>query len=273
MAVRKCRYIPLSQQPLVLVLGQVRTSPVRQIGSYVPDIQEAFRQYGFPVERAGKVQQINIGPHSGAPVQVVEQEQWEYRTKDGTWSILVTMDGVVLQTTGYERFEGFAEKLRHALETVLATTEHDRLGVVERVGLRYIDVVEPRCGSDFRAYLRPGFHGAPDDVFRTETHRLQVECMGKTQLGDQIEGIMVLRIAQNDQGMPLPPDLIAAAPTLAPRTRPDTLLTLIDMDHYIEGTFDPNADWVMKRAFEMHDDLVETFHDHVVTEHAIQEWK
>ncbi len=53
---RSCRYVPLANQPLVLVLGQVRFSPVRQIGDYIPAIQEEFRRHGFPIERAGKVQ-------------------------------------------------------------------------------------------------------------------------------------------------------------------------------------------------------------------------
>ena len=270
---RRCRYVPLSQQPLALVLGQIRFSPIRQMGGYIPEIQEAFRRNGFPVERAGKVQQITFGPGAGAPVQVIEQDQWEYRTRDETWSILVTQDGVVLQTTAYEKFEGFADRLQHAVRTVLATTEHDQLGVVQRVGLRYIDVVQPRKGEDFRAYLRPGFHGAADEVFQAGTHRLQVESTGRTQVGADVTGTMNVRVVQNDQGFSLPPDLIGGAPKHAVRAKAGELLTLIDMDHYIEGTFDPDTDWVVARAFEMHDHLIETFHEHVATETAIEAWK
>ena len=49
-----------------------------------------------------------------------------------------------------------------AVHTVLAESEHDRLGVVHRVGLRYIDVVRASGGKDFRFYLGPGLHGVPD---------------------------------------------------------------------------------------------------------------
>lgn len=270
---RKCRYVPLSQQPLALVLGQVRFSPIRQIDRYIPEIQEAFRQHDFPVERAGKFQQITLGPSAGVPVQVIEQERWEYRTKDETWSVVVTQDGVVLQTTAYERFEGFADRLRYAVRTVLAATEHDRLGVLQRVGLRYVDVVQPREGEDFRAYLRHGLHGTADEVFRAGTHRLHVECTGRTQVGDDVPGTMIVRVVQNDQGISLPPDLIGGAPKYTCRTNRGELITLIDMDHYIEGSFDPDADWIVARAFEMHDHIIETFHDHVVTETAIEVWK
>ncbi len=270
---RKCRYVPLSQQPLALVLGQVRFSPIRQMDKYIPEIQEAFRQHGFPVERAGKVQQVTLGPSAWGPVQVIEQQRWEYRTREETWSVLVTQDGVVLQTTDYERFEGFADEFRHAVRTVLQTTEHERLGVVQRVGLRYVDIVQPREAEDFRNYLRPGLHGTADEVFRAGTHRLHVESTGRTQVGDDVPGNMIVRIAQDDQGFSLPPDLIGGAPKYTPRAKPGELITLIDMDHYIEGAFDADTDWVVARAFEMHDHLVETFHEHVVTETAVEVWK
>lgn len=269
---RRFPYIPLANQPLVLVLGQVRFSPVRQMGNYIPVIQEEFRRHGFPLERAGKVQRLILDSAGGVPVEVVEEQRWEYRNREETWSILVMQDCVVLQTTAYERFEGFAEKLQHAVGTVLSMTEHDRLGVVQRVGLRYVDVVQPRDGEDFRVYLRPGFHGVADEVFRTATHRLHVESTGGTTVGD-VPGILIVRVAQNDRGFLLPPDLMDGAPKLASRAEKGELITLIDMDHFIEGRFDPNAEWVVARTYEMHDHIVETFHQHVVTEDAVAVWQ
>jgi hypothetical protein len=50
-------------------------------------------------------------------------------------------------------------------------------------------------------------------------------------------------------------------------------VTLVDMDQFIEGTFNPDAEWVVARAYEMHDHLVETFHNHVVSEKAIEVWR
>ena len=269
---RKCRYEPLSAQPLVLVLCQVRFSPVRQMERYVPAIQDAFRRTGLPIERAGKVHQVTFGPGSSAPVQMVEQQRWEYRNREETWSVMVTQDNVILQTTAYTRFEEFAERLRSAVDTVLTESEHDGLGVVQRVGLRYIDVVCPSVGNGFRFYLRPGLHGVPDEVFQPGRHLLHVESRGQTVVGGR-PGAMVIRVVQNDQGHSLPPDLMAAAPNYSSKAEPGELVTLIDMDHYVEGTFDADSGWVVARAYEMHDHIVETFHDHVVTREAIEEWK
>lgn len=266
---RNCRYVPLSKNPLVLVLCQVRFSPVRKMGDYIPGIQEAFRRHGFPIERAGKIQQLTI---TSAGVQAVAQERWEYRTKDEQWSVTVLQDSVVLQTTAYERFEGFAEKLEAAVKTVLQQTEQDKLGLIQRVGLRYIDLIQPRKGETYRDYLRPGFHGASDAPFVEASHRLHVESVGRTKVGD-ISGTMLLRVAQNDQGLDLPPDLLGLAPKFQPRAKAGELVTLVDMDHFIDGKFDPNAEWVTAHAYVMHDQLIETFHEYVVSEKAIEVWR
>ena len=80
---------------------------------------------------------------------------------------------------------------------------------------------------------------------------------------------MVVRVVQNDQGLLLPPDLVGGAPKQDSSAEAGELITLIDMDHYVEGNFDPDARWVVETAYEMHDQIVETFHEHVVTAEAI----
>ena len=177
------------------------------------------------------------------------------------------------KTTAYGRFEDYADKLHHAAITVHAMTEHDSLGVVQRVRLRYIDIVRPRDAEDFREYLRPVLHGTSDDIFQPLNHRLRVESTGKTEVGSGILGTMIVRVVQNDQGISLPPDLISAPPRYVERAERCEVVTLIDMDHFIEGTFDPDADLIVEKAYELHDHVIETFHEHVVSAAAIEVWK
>ncbi|MYA17146.1 MAG: TIGR04255 family protein [Gammaproteobacteria bacterium] len=245
---------------------------VRQMEQYIPAIQDVFRRNGFQIERAGKVQQVTFGPCDGAPVQVVEQQRWEYRNREKTWNIIVMQDSVILQTTAYTRFEAFAERLKLCVHTVLAESEQDRFGVVQRVGLRYVDIVRPRSRKGYRFYLRPGLHGLPDEVYQLGRHLVHVESRGNTVVGGDT-GTMVVRVVQNDQGLVLPPDLLAAAPKFSRREEAAELVTVIDMDHYVEGNFNPDSEWVVARAYEMHDHIIETFHEHVVTSEAIEEWK
>lgn len=266
---RRCRYVPLGKQPLVLALAQVRFSSVRQMADYIAPIQEEFRRHGFPIDRSGKIQQLMITP---AGVHAAEQERWEYRTKDETWSVLVLHDSVVLQTTAYTKFEEFVECFRDAVSTVFTKTEHDKLGVVHRVGLRYVDLVQPRSGQDYRFYLRPELHGVDDAAFVRGSRRVHVETVGATVVCD-LPGTMIVRVSQNAEGFDLPPDVLGVAPKFAPRTKPGELATLVDMDHFIEGNFDPSIDWIEQHAYVMHDQLIETFHRHVATEAGIEAWK
>jgi uncharacterized protein (TIGR04255 family) len=266
---RKCRFVPLSKQPLVLVLCQVRFSPVRQIAQYIPAIQEDFRRNGYPLERAGKVQQLLI---TSAGPQMAEQERWEYRTKDEARRISVAQDSVTLQTTSYTRFEQFAEQLRFVLDTVLTKTEHNTLGVIQRIGLRYVDLIRPAAGQDYRYFLKPGFHGVADEVFEKGTHRLHVQSVGKTMV-DGTLGTMIVRITQSDDGTALPPDLALRPPKPEARAQKSELVTFVDMDHAVKGNFNADTSLVLGYLFQLHDALIETFHEHVVTKEAIESWK
>jgi uncharacterized protein (TIGR04255 family) len=266
---RNCRYVPLAHQPLSLVLAQVKFSPLRQLAQYVPAIQEAFRRGGYPIERSGKLQQVTLAG-AGAP-QITEQQRWEYRTRSETKSVLVLEDSVVLQTTEYDRFESFANELVTAFRTVMEVTEHHKYGVVQRLGLRYINRVRPSPGRDYRFYLKPGLCGAADAVFQPGTHRVHVQSTGKTKLADA-EGVLVIRVSQME-GMALPLDVLTSAPKHALSAPPGEMTTFVDMDHFVEGSFDPNADWVGARAYELHDHVIEAFHNHVATPEAIEEWK
>jgi len=84
---------------------------------------------------------------------------------------------------------------------------------------------------------------------------------------------MIVRIVQNDQAFDLPPDLVETAPKHESRAREGTLVTLVDMDHFVAGNFSASADWVDACAYELHDHLIETFHKHVITPRAIEEWQ
>jgi uncharacterized protein (TIGR04255 family) len=239
------------------------------MAQYIPAIQEAFRRNGYPIEKAGKIQQLLITP-SGP--QMMEQERWEYWTKDETRSVLVTQDSVSLQTTSYGKFEEFADQLRFVLGTVLTKTESNTLGVIQRIGLRYVDLIRPEAGKDYRFYLKPGFHGLVDEVFEQGTHRLYVQNIGNTKV-DGKTGTMIVRVAQSDDGTDLPPDLAFGAPKRDGRSKKGELVTFIDMDHYLEDTISANEELVVEKLYRLHDQLIETFHIHVVTEGAIQSWK
>lgn len=265
---RNCRYVPLAKRPLVLVLCQVRFSPVRMMGQYISAIQEELRRTGYPIEKIDKIQQLTFTPASG--IVASETDRWEYRTKDEKRSVFIFQDNVVLQTRAYERFETFAEQLEQVVAIVLSKTEQSEFGVLQRVGLRYVNRVVPDEGRDFRYYIREGLHGLSGEAFQPRSHRLQLQSAGTMDV-QGIPGTLAVRLQQNDQGIDLPPDL--AAPDQPLSGRPGEVITLIDLDHYIQGNFDPDEKWITKHLYVMHDQIIDTFHDRVVTPEAIGAWR
>ncbi len=239
------------------------------IESYIPAIQEVFRRNGFPLERFMEIPITVIGPTG---ISQRFQQKWEYKSKDEQWSILVNPDGVVLQTTNYDRFDGYAEKLRLAVDTVLKATDHDRLGVLRRVGIRYVNLIRPQAGEDFRAYVAPGFHGLQEEgVFQANAGRLQCQMVGATRVGARA-GTLAVRVTQNDRGEELPPDLLEFAPLRTAVSRAGELLTIVDMDHALEGRFDCDVDWIVQNVNLLHTHLESVFFEHVVTPHAWEVW-
>jgi len=266
---RNCDYIPLSKKPLILVLCQVRISPREQMAKYVPEIQEEFLRHGYPNFNAGKIQQVQFGPDK---IETSSQDRWEFSNKEGSTNIILLKDSFVLQTTAYVKFEDFAKELKLASSIILSKTEHDKFGRLLRIGLRYVDLIQPRAGEDFRYYLRPGLHGLSDDIFKPETGRVQLECAGQTDVDGNV-GTMVVRIAQNNQGMDLPPDLVGSAPKRAKRVEKNELVTFVDIDHYLEGDFEPQAELIEKNTYLLHDQIIKTFHNYVITEEAVEAWR
>lgn len=271
---RQCPSIKLSAQPLVLALFQVRMSPIGNLAKYIPMIQDAFRKKGYPLQREGKTVNLVFGP-SG--MQKSERDRWLFTNRDETRSVIVDSEQIVLQSTEYDSFEAFAEIAAESLRVVLTEAEHDQLGVIQRIGLRYVDVVKPRPESNetFRNYVQPALRGLDYDRFVEGTQRYGFEAAGRTQLSPGEQGTLIVRLHQNDKGNDLPPDLAADAPKRLKRAEEGELLTLIDIDHFWEGMLGPpiEVDQIVETAYRLHDDSILVLHKSVVTEEAVKIWK
>jgi uncharacterized protein (TIGR04255 family) len=253
----------LHNDPLSLVLCQIRFSRVRKMAEYIPAIQDNLRRNGFPSDVSGILQQVLI---TAAGPQSIQTKQDEFRSADNTWSIIVGEDTLVLITSNYDRFAGFAAKLRMAIETIDASAEL-RHGQITRIGLRYLDVVQPLDGETHRDYLKANLHGPQSAVF-TQGPLVHLEAAGRTELGT-----MILRITQNDQGILVPPD-IALKPLRHKRvTKPGQLLTLIDSDHFVEGEWPFDLKAIIETVDHLHKDINAVFFRDVVTKHATTVWK
>ncbi len=253
----------LHNAPLSLVLCQVRFSRVRKMAEFIPAIQDRLRRIGFPSDVSGLLQQVLL---TAAGPQLSQTKQDEFRSADNTWSIAVGEDTLVLITTNYDRFAGFADKLRLAVEIVDAAAEL-RHGQITRIGLRYIDVIQPQAGETNRDYLQTNLHGPQSAIF-TDGQLVHLESAGRTAIGT-----MILRITQNDQGILVPPDIVLKPMRHNQVAKPGQLITLIDSDHYVEGEWPFDLKAMIETVDHLHRGINTLFFRDVVTKHATTVWK
>jgi uncharacterized protein (TIGR04255 family) len=254
----------LHQDPLSLVLCQVKFSKVRKMPELIPQIYDLLRKEGFPEDASSTVQQIVITP--GNAPQIIERKQDEFRSKDNKWSLTISEDMLVLVTTAYDRFEGFADRLKRSLEIVDQVAEINQ-GLVNRIGLRYVDVINPQHGETFRNYLQPSLHGPTSSVFTDLNSWLHLESVGRTALGT-----MIVRITQNDQGVVLPPDIIHKPMTYKMKVETGKLITLVDSDHFVEGSWDYDLANIINTTSELHEAINAAWFNDLVTQEALTIW-
>lgn len=258
----------LSEDPLSLVVCQVRFSRIRKMRDYLPDIQDELRHNGFPNDASGIIQEVAISADSPQSARTRQIYRDEFRSKDEHWAAVVGEDQVALLTTAYDRYHGFEERLRMVLE-VVDEAAHLSVGQVRRLGIRFVDVIAPGEGETYRDYLQPHLHGLQSDVFETEDPLVQIQSIGQTAVGT-----LNVRIWQNKQGAVFPPDLLREGSAMPSRIEVEegSVLTLVDSDHAIAGAWDFDLETVLERTDVLHEAINRAWFRHIVTEHALRVW-
>ena len=130
--------------------------------------------------RSAPEQQIMIagmGPPSAAALQF-----WRFQGVDDGWSVAIARDFVSLETTAYEQYEEFRERLAEVLDATLALGVSRR----ERLGLRYVDEIrhpEAKRPADWRRFVNEKLLGM----------------VGGGELGDDvIQALQEIRLREED---------------------------------------------------------------------------
>jgi uncharacterized protein (TIGR04255 family) len=231
---------------------------------FIPHIHDLLRKEGFPEDVSATVQQVVITP--GNQPEIKELKQDEFRSKDNQWSLVIGEDMLVLITTAYDRFGGFAERLKRCLEVINNIAEI-HYGSIQRIGLRYVDVINPQEGETFRSYLQHSLHGPQSKVFSQNNQWLHLESVGRTEIGT-----MVVRITQNDQGIVLPPDIIHKPMNHKMKIDAGHVITLVDMDHFVEEVLDYDLESIMNTVDSLHQAINAAWFNDLVTEQALTNW-
>jgi uncharacterized protein (TIGR04255 family) len=250
----------LSKSPLVYVVTQVRFSAVMSVEKFVPEIQEKFRHKGFPRFLRSQVPEFAFAQVDSAP-KVTFIDRFEFQNREASLGIVLTYNNFAVHTNDYKTYEDFEKSIATAIDVINSAMN---LSIVERIGLRYVDLIRLKKGETWKEYLQEGLLGLDPEKVGVKSWMAKFESLGVTDVGK-----LMIRCAQTQQA--LPPDLQTPTLKYSITLKPGEVATLLDTDHFSEESTDFKPSTVLTKIGDLHDHIDKAFRNSV-TSNALKSW-
>jgi uncharacterized protein (TIGR04255 family) len=259
----------LTNAPVYYTVAQVQFNPILDLDGYIPAIQSKLRDAHYPDYRKDVFQRVVVpfvgtDPGQMAAPTVTPQSRYLFGDIAGRSLFLLEANTLSFQTTNYDTFETFSEVLLKGLGIL---HEALRLAFVERIGLRYLDAVQPtKSGETLREFLVPEVLGL---ALRGEG---QLQHSISETVASTAAGQLVSRVIIRHGHVGLPVELAGLAPAVNPRfTQRESLHAIVDTDASFGRREEFELSKVETRLAALHDEAVKSFKA-MVTEHALASW-
>lgn len=252
----------MTHPPLVYSLCQVKFSPVLQMAEFVPAIQEQLRRR-FPGFRKEEIRSVTID-HNQSP-QFEQETRWVFNAPDDTSGFILNSTSLVYHTASYEDSNAFRSELICGLASV---GNHAEPHQIERVGLRYIDFIQPAEGKEVANYVKPGLLSSPLSGMVAAVDGTQSVFRGTTNWGTLIQRFTVTKHSST-----VPPDLLPTTINVAGVHSPPRMAGVLDTDHFCERKFPFSIDEVTALLKGLHDEGTSLAFWAAVTDEALEEWQ
>ena len=253
----------LPGSPLIYVVAQVNISAVVAIERYVPEIQETLRKSGFPGYTNVQVPEIIFDAVGSRPV-ITPLSRYEFQDKEARTAIVLTPKSIAVHTNQYSTFDSFHTVIALALGAV-----HQIAGLQlhERIGLRYVDLIELEVGEELKDYLAPHLMGYDQTAIGVTGGLFSFQFEANTAYGR-----LFARHYPPPIGNMLPPDLAGMSLNYAYRSAPSPgKASLLDFDHASDYKGDFIIEDVLDALENLHDGLDIIFRNSV-TKAALEKW-
>ena len=252
--------LKLERSPLILVLSQIRFSPVLKMADFVPNIQEKMRQDGLVRFNQEETQQIVFGP----AVKTIQSTRWVFGNREQNESVILTSDFFVYQVSCYDVFETYLERLLLLFDHV---RNHAGLSFSAQIGLRYIDLVRPGGSHSVDDFIAPSLRGLSASKLGVKSANHQFAIQSQTEIGT-----LFLRSYENTGEQFLPPDLQTQHLKFPAPTTADEEFRILDFDHICKEEVDFDGDGLSDRLWELHQATKKAFKA-ATTSDAMTYWK
>jgi len=258
----------MDNAPVYFTVAQVRFNPVLNLEAYLRTIQDRMRKSLFPDFRREDYKQLIVpfGASDGGQMpspSFVPLARYIFGNTSGTSGFILESSSLALQTSAYETFEKFSETLMAGLGIV---HEALQLDFTDRIGLRYLDAVQPRPGESLSDYLAPEVLGLSVKLASKLAHSFS------ETVSTNAAGNLISRVIIQDGGLRLPSDIAALAPKLAARfAQHNGRHAIIDTDGYYDVREAFGMEKLGSRLIALHDEVIGSFNA-TVTPHALGVW-
>jgi uncharacterized protein (TIGR04255 family) len=257
----------LSKASLVYALAQVKIGAIVNIEKYIPEVQDKLRSL-YPRFNETTSEMLKINNKDGS-IDVGINKSWEFINKESRTSILLSNNAFTFHTSEYKEHVSFFDDFKEAIELVNATLN---ISLVERVGLRYIDLIIPDSIDDLNLYVISGVRGIPS--FNTN---ISIDSNSTETVLNTVLGKLLIKYYAYTDGRTFPKDI--PQPNLAP---PQIIIDrgkishdyrgILDFDHFCNKSEDYSIDDVMDKLNKLHKDTSTAFKE-ITTDYAKGKWK
>lgn len=257
----------LPRSPLVLVVAQIRFSPVESIEKkYIPMIQEKLRSCGYPYFAKGHINEII--PRGGG-IQVLGSEQWFFTDKKRRTNIVLTKNSLAVNTVDYSTFDGYLVGVQQAIVDICGILGLKDYAALEQVSLRYVDWIRPLDGKQPEELVKQeylgGFIDNDNDV------RLRQVIIERNSSAGGIVRIVLFSPFEPSSVLGEFQAIQLELPKLADEK---SRLIILDMDHIKEMKgIDFSEELITSTLNELHLEHDKLFFHTIPTQEAINLWK
>jgi uncharacterized protein (TIGR04255 family) len=256
----------MKNAPVYFTIGQIQHNPILNLSGYVTAIQERLRKAGYPDFKQAVQMQFDLSAAQVPQPAVQRVERFLISDIAGTSGFSFQANAISFQTTEYETFDAFQRQLRLGLDVLDEVV--GGLAFVERIGLRYLDVVAPRPGERVGQYLANEVAGLrarmPESTFAYS--------FSEAMLIDGEGSQVVSRTIIQSGSLSFPPDLQPESLTVAERfgaVSGEHAVIDSDGSFSIRQRFDPQ--FVEAKLKALHDLIDKSFRE-TASDHARTVW-
>lgn len=257
----------LSNAPVCFTLAQMRFNPVLVMEPFLPALQEAFREAGFPDYSQTIVKSLEVEPsEDGMAVREKAIMRLIYRNKTQTAAFLLDPSGLTYELTDYPVFDEFSHAFLRALEIV---HRHRAIEYCDRLGMRMLDAIQPLEGETLEQYLVPQALG----FTRLVGEHLEHQQTLTESLFKSGSRTLVVRAVRVPHGIAAPPDLVPLRLKFNSRFSAKVGETvMLDCDSFAGERVDFSVQATKAELTELKAALSSSFKA-LVTPYAIKAWK